>query len=93
VVPNKQKKLKPGLDPFTISSLDMARPYSYSPRAQKPRLHNMFVQPVVNRFDNRLNVCIHDTNGCQTGFTTGCIVYTAGCQTGCTTRFDNWLNE
>jgi len=25
-----------------------------------------------NRFDNRLNVCIHDT----TGWTTGCIVYT-----------------
>jgi len=32
-----------------------------------------------NRFDNRLNVCIHDTtgcqSGCQTGLTTGCIVY------------------
>ena len=27
-----------------------------------------------NRFDNRLNVCIHDTTGCQTGLTTGCIV-------------------
>ena len=25
--------------------------------------------------DNRLNVCIHDTTGCQTGLTTGCIVY------------------
>jgi len=33
-----------------------------------------------NRFDNRLNVCIHDTTGCETGLTTelttGCIVYT-----------------
>ena len=50
-----------------------------------------------NQIDNRLNVCIHDTTGCQTGLTagltTGCIVYTAGCQTGCTTRFDNRLNE
>jgi len=25
-----------------------------------------------NRFDNRINVCIHDTTGCQTG----CIMYT-----------------
>jgi len=47
---------------------------------------------VIKR-DNRINVCIHDTTGCQTGLTTGCIVYTAGCQTGCTTRFDNRLNE
>ena len=50
-----------------------------------------------NGFDNRLNVCIHDTTGCQTGLTTGlttdCIVYTAGCQTGCTIRFDNRFNE
>jgi len=29
-----------------------------------------------NRFDNRVNVCIHDTTGCQTGLITGCIVYT-----------------
>jgi len=28
------------------------------------------------RFHNRVNVCIHDTTGCQTGLTTGCIVYT-----------------
>jgi len=27
-----------------------------------------------NGFDNWLNVCIHDTTGCQTGLTTGCIV-------------------
>ena len=27
-----------------------------------------------NGFDNRLNVCIHDTTGCHTGLTTGCIV-------------------
>ena len=26
-----------------------------------------------NGFDNRLNVCIHDTTGCQTGLTTGLI--------------------
>jgi len=60
------------------------------------------IQPVVN-------VCIHDTTGCQTrcqtgwrtrlttGLTNGCIVYTAGCQTGwqpgCTTLFDNRLNK
>ena len=29
-----------------------------------------------NRFDNQLNVCIHDTTGRQTSLTTGCIVYT-----------------
>jgi len=33
-----------------------------------------------NGFDNQLNVCIHDTTGCQggltTGLTTGCIVCT-----------------
>jgi len=29
-----------------------------------------------NGFDNRLNVCIHDTTGCQTGLTTG---LTTGC--------------
>jgi len=51
------------------------------------------IQPVVKPVDNRVNVCIHDTTGCQTccqsgcqsGLTTGCIVYTAGCQTGYTT--------
>jgi len=26
------------------------------------------------RFDNRLDVCLHDTAGGQTGCTTGCIV-------------------
>ena len=31
-----------------------------------------------NEFDNQLNVCIHDTTGCQTS---------------CTTQFDNRLNE
>jgi len=36
-----------------------------------------FCQTVCStQFDNRLNVCIHDTTGCQTGFTTGCIVCT-----------------
>ena len=29
-----------------------------------------------NRFDNQLNVCIHDTTSCETGLTTGCIVET-----------------
>jgi len=45
----------------------------------KPRLHNIqpVVKPVVKPVDNRVNVCIHDTTGCQTGLTTGCIVYTA----------------
>ena len=43
-----------------------------------------------NRFDNRVNVCIHDnTTGCETGLTNACIVYTAGY----TTWFDNRLNE
>jgi len=42
-----------------------------------------------NQFDNQLNVCIHDTTGCQAGcqtrLTTGCIVYTntTGLTTGC----------
>jgi len=34
------------------------------------------IQPVVKPFDNQLNVCIHDTTGCETSLTTGCIVYT-----------------
>jgi len=29
-----------------------------------------------NPFKNRLDVCLHDTAGCQTSCTTGCIVYT-----------------
>jgi len=29
---------------------------------------------LYNRFDNRLNVCIHNTTGCQTSLTTGCIM-------------------
>jgi len=29
-----------------------------------------------NRIDNRLNVYIHDTTGCETGLETGCIVCT-----------------
>jgi len=51
----------------------------------KPRLHDATCcQPVKclytrcnrlsNRFDNRLDVCLHDTASCQTGLTTGCIV-------------------
>jgi len=34
----------------------------------------LFVQKLSNGFDNRLNVCIHDTTGCETGFTTVCIM-------------------
>jgi len=46
-------------------------------------LSNRVVQPVwQTRFDNRLNVCIHDTAGCQTG-----------CQTGLTTGLTTVLNE
>jgi len=37
---------------------------------------NTVVKPVVNQFDNRLDVCLHDTAGCQTGSTTG---LTTGC--------------
>jgi len=40
------------------------------------RLYNPVWQPAVYGFDNRLNVCIHDATGCQSGLTTGCIVYT-----------------
>jgi len=70
----------------------------------KPRLHDTtgcqtftwLSDRFDNWFDNRVNVCIRDTTGCQTdcqtGLTTGCIVYTVGCQTGCTTRFDNRLD-
>jgi len=59
--------------------------------------YNLLSNRLSNRFDNRVNVCIHDrpTTGCQTrlttGLTNGCIAYTAGCQTGCTTGFDNRL--
>jgi len=47
------------------------------------------VKPVVNRFDNRPNVCIHDTTGCQSGFNRLCRVYkhSTGCQTRLTTGF------
>jgi len=55
----------------------------------QPGLCNRFDNRIDNRFDNglytrdrrlsnrlynRLNVCIHDTSGCQSGLTTGCIV-------------------
>ena len=55
-------------------------------RLLKPRLHDTtrLSNRLSNGFDNRLNVCIHDTTGCQTGLTTslttglttGCIMYT-----------------
>jgi len=42
--------------------------------------YNLLSKRLSNRFDNPLNVCIHDTTGCQTScqavLTTGCIVYT-----------------
>jgi len=34
--------------------------------------YNLLSNRLSKRFDNQLNVCIHDTTGCQTG----CIVYT-----------------
>ena len=63
----------------------------------KTRLHDTTCcQYGCQRFDNRVNVCIHDTagcqtrcqTGCQTGLINGCIVYTAGCQTG-----SGWTNS
>ena len=43
----------------------------------------MLSNRLSNRFDNRVNVCIHNTTSCQTRLTTsltnGCIVYTASC--------------
>ena len=44
--------------------------------------YNLLSNRLSIRFDNRVNVCIHDTTGCTTG-----------CQRGCTTRVDNRLNE
>jgi len=42
--------------------------------------HNMLSNQLSIRLDSRLNVCICDTTGCQTGltagWTTGCIMYT-----------------
>ena len=58
--------------------------------------YNLLTNKLSNRFDNWLNVCIHDTTGCQTGLTISCIVYnvhvykhSAGCQTS--NRFDSRL--
>jgi len=68
--------------------LPFANMWTVSPKAPFTR-YNL----LSNGFDNRLNVCIHDTTGYQTCLTTGCIVHTTGCQTGCTTQFDNQLNE
>jgi len=43
-----------------------------TPFTRYNRLSNQFVKPVVGcRFDNRLDVCLHDTAGCQTSCTTG----------------------
>jgi len=40
--------------------------------------YSRFSNGLSNGFDNRLNVCLHDTTGCHadltTGLTTGCIV-------------------
>jgi len=44
--------------------------------------YNRLSNRLYNGFDNRLNVCIHNTTGCQTGLTTGCIV-TTGLTIGC----------
>jgi len=45
-------------------------------------------QPLFNRFDNRLNVCIHDTTGCQAGLTTG-LTAVVSCKRGFTTLRHN----
>jgi len=58
--------------------------------------HNL----LSNRFDNQLNVCMHDTTGRQTSLTTGCIVYRniqlvikPVWQPGCLTRLTTgWTN-
>jgi len=43
------------------------------------RLYTQYSR-LSNGFDNRLNVCIHDTTGCHTGLTAG---LTTGLTTGC----------
>jgi len=42
--------------------------------------YNLLSNRLSGRFDNRVNVCIHDTTGCQTR-----------CQTGCQTRLTTGL--
>jgi len=44
------------------------------------RLYNPVWHGCTTRFDNRLDVCLHDTAFCQTGCTTG---LTTCCTTGC----------
>jgi len=63
--------------------------------------YNLSSNRLSNGFDNWVNVCIHDTTGCQircqtgcqTGLTNGCVVYTAGCQTGLYNPLTTVLNE
>jgi len=38
--------------------------------------YNLLSYRLSDRFDNRLDVCLHDTVGCQTGCTTG---FKTGC--------------
>jgi len=46
------------------------------------------IQPVVKRFDNRVEqTATVRSTGCTTSLTTGCIHDTAGCQTGLTTSW------
>jgi len=46
------------------------------------RRYNLLSNWLPKWFDNRVNVCIHDTTGCRAGCQTGCIV---------SIRFDNRL--
>jgi len=46
----------------------------YNLLSKKTGLTTGSTSRLSNGFDNRLNVCIHDTAGCQTGLSTGCIV-------------------
>ena len=64
--------------PFDVNQLNSDAQSVWSLGCVKPRLQFTRYNLLSNRFDNRVNVCIHDTTGCQTR-----------CQSGCTTRFDN----
>jgi len=46
------------------------QPVERTVAVRSTRLSNLF----DNWFENRLDVCLHDTAGCQTGLTTGCIM-------------------
>jgi len=62
----------------TTTEFIIRRPLSKAPFTR----YNLLSNRLSNGFDNRVNVCMNDTTGCQTRS-----------QTGYTTRFDNRLNE